>query len=119
MPTRQADLKLELGVPLFLDQLGNALSASTNGTAASAAAASSTKEITHSAATHGAYLLKNGFTLEQVVHGYGDVCQIVTELAVEEQVQIGAADFHVFNRCLDDAIAGAVTCTWRPCRSTL
>jgi signal transduction histidine kinase len=44
-----------------------------------------------------------------VVHGYGDVCQVVTELAAEKNAAISADEFRVFNRCLDDAIAGAVT----------
>ena len=43
------------------------------------------------------------------MHGYGDVCQIVTELAGEMNAAISTDDFQVFNRCLDDAIAGAVT----------
>jgi signal transduction histidine kinase len=67
------------------------------------------QRINISAALHGRELLRNGFSVGQVVHGYGDVCQVVTELAVETNAAISAADFHVFNRCLDDAIAGAVT----------
>jgi signal transduction histidine kinase len=37
------------------------------------------------------------------------VCQTITELAVETSAPISADDFRVLNRCLDDAIAGAVT----------
>jgi hypothetical protein len=37
------------------------------------------------------------------------VCQAITELAVEMNAPITAADFHTMNGCLDDAIAGAVT----------
>src|SRR5690606_5128990 len=40
---------------------------------------------------------------------YGDVCQAITELAVETDAPISTDDFRVLNRCLDDAIAGAVT----------
>jgi signal transduction histidine kinase len=43
------------------------------------------------------------------VHDYGDVCQAVTELAVEMNAPISTEDFRMLNRCLDDAIAGAVT----------
>jgi signal transduction histidine kinase len=50
-----------------------------------------------------------GYTVSQVVHDYGDVCQSITELAVEKDVPIGTDDFRMLNRCLDDAIAGAVT----------
>ena len=68
-----------------------------------------TNEITESATKHGRKLLLEGFTVGQVVHGYGDVCQSVTELAVELAAPISADDFRTLNRCLDDAIAGAVT----------
>ena len=37
------------------------------------------------------------------------ICQSVTELAVELDAPIGTDDFRTLNRCLDDAIAGAVT----------
>ncbi|MGA3124347.1 MAG: sensor histidine kinase, partial [Polyangiaceae bacterium] len=47
--------------------------------------------------------------IAQVVHDYGDVCQVVTELAVEEQAPISGEEFRTLNLCLDDAIAGAVT----------
>ena len=43
------------------------------------------------------------------MHGYGDVCQSITELAVETNAPISTDDFRTLNRCLDDAIAGAVT----------
>jgi len=50
-----------------------------------------------------------GFTVAQVVRGYGDVCQAVTELADEMAAPITVDEFHRFNRCLDDATAEAVT----------
>jgi hypothetical protein len=43
------------------------------------------------------------------VHDYGDVCQSITELAMESNASISADDFRTLNRCLDEAIAGAVT----------
>ena len=49
-----------------------------------------------------------GLTVEQVVHDYGDLCQAVTELAIEREAAIGASEFRTFNRCLDNAMAGAV-----------
>jgi len=67
------------------------------------------KKITDSAGLHGQALLRDGFSVAQVVHGYGDVCQAVTELASELSSAIRSEEFQVFNRCLDDAIAGAVT----------
>ncbi len=62
-----------------------------------------------SASVHGGSLMRRGFTVAQVVNDYGSVCQAVTELADELNVLITTEDFKTFNRCLDDAIAGAVT----------
>lgn len=58
---------------------------------------------------HGHDLLLRGFTVSEVVHDYGDVCQSVTDLAMETNAPIATEDFRTLNRCLDDAIAGAVT----------
>lgn len=87
------------GIPLFLDQLGHALQRSNGGT----------ETIRASAVTHAADLMRMGFTIARVVHGYGDICQAVTELADELHVPITVDEFHTFNRCLDDATAEAVT----------
>jgi hypothetical protein len=87
------------GVPVFLDQLVTALRLGLT----------SNTEITTTAVFHGRDLLVQGFSVSQVVHEYGDVCQSVTELAVEKDASISAGDFRTLNRCLDDAIAGAVT----------
>jgi signal transduction histidine kinase len=89
----------DYGVPLFLDQLIEALRLGVR----------SSPEIGESAIQHGRELLRKGFTVSQVVHDYGDVCQSVTELATEMRAVISSADFCVLNRCVDDAIAGAVT----------
>jgi hypothetical protein len=102
----------EHGVPLFLDQLADTLrkeQSTPKGSAAERALAPSQSEIGLAAAIHGAELLRFGFTIDQVVHEYGDICQSVTELAVEEDVAICTNEFRILNRCLDDAIADAVT----------
>src|SRR6187397_3575154 len=96
---RPTEEELKDGVPLFLDQLVAALGRA-NG---------STVEIGESAARHGADLLRLGFTVGQVVHVYGNICQAVTELAMESDAAITTDEFHTLNRCLDDAIAGAVS----------
>jgi signal transduction histidine kinase len=87
------------GIPLFLDQLMDALRMGS----------SSHGEIGRSALRHGHDLLLRGFSVSQVVHTYGDVCQATTQLAMEMNAPISAADFRTLNQCLDDAIAGAVT----------
>jgi signal transduction histidine kinase len=62
-----------------------------------------------SAAAHGKALLALGFTIEQVVHDYVDLCQAITELAYETHVPIRVEEFRTLNRCLDNAIADAVS----------
>jgi hypothetical protein len=92
--------ELMSGVPLFLDQLVRTLK-TTHGDMSDV--------MDRSAALHGAALLDKGYTVAQVVHDYGDICQAVTELAEELDAPITAREFHTFNRCLDNAIAEAVT----------
>ena len=86
-------------VPLFLDQLVDALHS--GGT--------SSLKIDRSVALHGHDLLLEGLTVSQVVHDYGDVCQTITELAASTNASISTEDFRMLNKCLDAAIAGAVT----------
>lgn len=96
--------ELTTGVPLFLDQLVATLriEESTGGTA-------SDHQIRLSAARHGKALQKIGFTAAQVIHDYGDVCQAITELADELDAPITADEFRTLNRCLDEAMAEAVS----------
>jgi signal transduction histidine kinase len=96
---RPTDTELEFGVPLFLDQLSETLRSRLNPNPA----------IAESAARHGKELLGRGFTIAQVVHDYGGVCQAITELAVEIEAPISAEEFQTLNRCLDDAIAEAAS----------
>jgi hypothetical protein len=91
--------EIEHGVPVFLGQLAEALRFGKAGN----------PEIGRIAVQHGHDLLLQGFTVSQVVHDYGDVCQTITEMAVEMSVPISAQDFRTLNGCLDNAIAGAVT----------
>jgi len=92
-------VELENGVPVFLKQLADRLSLATKDDVA----------IEATATKNGGELEKLGFTVGQVVHGYGDVCQAVTELAEFKKAHITAGEFRTFNLCLDDAIAEAVT----------
>ena len=111
------DAELEYGVPLFLDQVIKTLrveqtsepmrSRKVSGSSDGGTAGSS--EIGASAARHGGELLQHGFTLDQVVHDYGDLCQAITELAFEQAAPISVDEFRTLNRCLDNAIADAVT----------
>jgi hypothetical protein len=91
--------KSDLGVSVFLDQLVQELRGNKT----------KTDEISESAIKHGHDLFLRGFTISEVVHDYGDVCQSITDMAVEMKAPISTDDFRTLNRCLDDAIAGAVT----------
>src|ERR1700704_6688196 len=79
--------ELQYGVPLILDQMFEALvreeasptpqedavfgySADTPGSA----------EAVRTAALHGTELFKLGYSVDQVIHDYGDLCQAITEL---------------------------------------
>ena len=95
--------EIDHGVPLFLTQLVRTLQQEMTATPYSSDAIGS------SAAKHGAELLAAGFNVSQVVHDYGDICQAITEIAIEEEVPISVEEFHTLNRCLDNAIAEAVT----------
>jgi hypothetical protein len=101
---RPTKAELEHGVPLFLDQLAETLRLEQD-----TADRPTNTEMARSAALHGAELRHAGFTVAQVVHDYGDVCQAVTELAIALEIPISADEFKTLNRCLDEAIAQAVT----------
>src|SRR6188508_368081 len=74
--------ELENGVPLFLSQLSDTLKYETTETPFS------DQEIAETGMKHGAELRGLGFNISQVVHDYGDICQAVTELAVEEKAEV-------------------------------
>lgn len=95
----QAALAEAVGIAGFLDDLIGELSGDV----------SKTPEMGRSATRHGSDLFSEGLTISQVVHDYGAVCQAVTDMAVELEAVIGADDFRTLNRCLDDAIASAVS----------
>jgi signal transduction histidine kinase len=95
--------ELENGVPIFLTQLCETLSRGIT------AETEQQADVATSATRHGAELFALGFNLSQVVHDYGDLCQAITEIAVEHNAPITVAEFHTLNRSLDTATAEAVT----------
>ena len=109
--------QLKNGVPLFLDQLTQTLRAEKEGDAgdslrisgAPGGDGSALSEIGLTATAHGRQLLELGYTVNQVVHDYGDLCQAITDLAVERDAPFSVEEFRTLNRCLDNAIADAVT----------
>jgi signal transduction histidine kinase len=106
--------ELAHGIPMFLDQLIETLaseqpSAHDRAVEGSSRRGKFSSELGATATLHGRDLFRVGFTIEQVVRDYGDVCQAVTNLAFETGASISVDEFRTFNRCLDNAIAGAVT----------
>jgi hypothetical protein len=108
---RSDDLETKHGVHVFLREMSEALLAEAKRDPAQRAQADppTNPNIAKTAALHGRDLLGLGFSIDEVVHDYGDVCQAVTELAVELDEPVTVAEFHTLNRCLDNAIASAVT----------
>src|SRR6202162_644272 len=116
-PARGATAQqLQNGVPLFLDQLIQTLRLEQTAEpmdsrkiSGPAGGQSSFSAIGNSASLHGRQLLELGFSVDQVVHDYGDLCQAITDLAYERDAPFEIDEFRTLNRCLDNAIADAVT----------
>ena len=107
--------ELEHGITVFLDQLIKTLQVEqstdpmrSRKVSGPAGGALSLSEMGETAAQHGRELLQHGFTVDEVVHDYGDLCQAVTDLAFEQGAPIEVDEFRTLNRCLDNAIAVAV-----------
>ena len=109
--------ELNHGIPYFLEQLIKTLKVEQTGTPSDSVAVSGPpggeskahSEMGAVAAKHGGELMRRGFTVQQVVHDYGDLCQSITDLAFERNEHLQVDEFRTLNRCLDNAIAMAVT----------
>ncbi|MEO6075004.1 MAG: hypothetical protein ABIP67_17425 [Burkholderiales bacterium] len=113
---------IDHGVPLFIQQLTDTLhreQATPYQENPEPVPTPAPTEIGRAAALHGADLLRRGYTIDQVVHNYGDVCQSVTQLAGERREYISIDEFRTLNRCLDNAIADAVTSFGRSRQSSI
>jgi signal transduction histidine kinase len=117
---RLASEQMQRGLPIFFKQLLEFLehlstiparSEVTNDGTARALNGSHSHdvEVTKSAGDYGKELQRLGFTLTHVVHAYGAMCQAITGLAIAKDAAITTEEFRELNRCLDIAIAGAVT----------
>ena len=110
------DNELDHGVTIFLEQLIRTLqledsndpmrSRTISGPSGGLPALS---EMSESAGLHGRELLTHGYTVDEVVHDYGDLCQAISDLAFERSEAVTIDEFRTLNRCLDNAIANAVT----------
>jgi hypothetical protein len=110
------DHELQYGVPLILAQLSEALvrearcpTSAEDSVFGTWRDTPASIESDRTAALHGGELFRLGYTVDQVVHDYGDLCQAVTELAKEMNEPVTVDEFHTFNRLLDNSIANAVS----------
>jgi hypothetical protein len=95
-PSTEADATRS--IPLFLDQLLTEL-----------IDASQAHARRMNTVEYGEQLFRQGLSVAQVVHDYGNVCQSVIDVATEMAVPISAGDYVALDRCLDDTIAGTVS----------
>jgi signal transduction histidine kinase len=114
---RVTHAELTHGIPLFLDQLIKTLQVEQSSDPMSSrkvsgpegGAGPALSEMGAAATLHGRELMQHGFTVDQVVHDYGNLCQAITDLAFERKAPIEIDEFRTLNRCLDNGIADAVT----------
>jgi signal transduction histidine kinase len=105
---RPTEEELVRGVPMFLTQLVHILAPSPASTSASTANTVDGSMETEASARGGQFL-RLGFTVGQVVHDYGEICQAITAVAAEDDSPISALEFRALNQALDDSVALAVT----------
>src|SRR5690606_30983365 len=99
--------QLKNGIPLFLEQLARTLAADSAGETGESVrisgesgggASTAVSEMGVSATAHGKQLLELGYTVDQVVHGYGDLCQAISDMAVERDAAFPVEEFRTLNR---------------------
>lgn len=108
--SRATTYQLERGLPTLYDELIEVLRISLEDDSSQARYRLVNDTITAKASLHHAresYRL--GYTVSQLVHGYGCICQGITEFAHEVGAPITSAEFSQLNLCLDTAIAQAVS----------
>lgn len=107
--SRSSSDELERGLSVFYSELIEVLRADTD--ESMEAGNNALKSVhTASAKRRGKESLKLGYSISQVVHGYGALCQAITQYMEESSSQTTSArEFNRLNLCLDIAIAEAVT----------
>jgi len=108
---RSSAEELELGLPIFFDELIEVLRLDEDKLRSPETDDNGDESIHRvSAVRCGRESLRLGYTISQVVHGYGALCQVITRHAAENADHpIKAREFNRLNYCLDVAIAEAVT----------
>ncbi|WP_051293632.1 hypothetical protein [Pseudoduganella violaceinigra] len=111
------DDRTDEAIAFFLDKLIESLKVelATSSTHADDAIAGSTVGIpTHfdigtSATEHGKEMERLGFNVNDVVHSYGDMCHAIVERAIQQGLSFAVEEYRLLNRCLDNAVANAVS----------
>ncbi len=103
---------LDKGLPIFYNELIEVLQR----TASASVSESATKDFRSGnvvkvgdAAAHGKESLRLGYSISQVVHFYGAICQAITEFVQTKSFNITTREFQDLNLSLDCAIAEAVS----------
>jgi signal transduction histidine kinase len=107
--SRSSSQEMERGLPLFYDELIEVLRADAD---EFGEARKDEIESLHrnSAELRAKESLRLGYSISQVVHGYGALCQAITQYIEENTSQTTSPrEFNRLNFCLDIAIAEAVT----------
>jgi signal transduction histidine kinase len=100
-------------VPPFLLHLEHALVPAACARALASRVETGSRRIETDASRRGRVLYRYGFSVARAVRGYGDICQVVIDLASERGLLLNPHELHVLNRCLDSATAGALTALTR------
>lgn len=93
-------MELTHGIPRFLDQLIKTLEVEQTSepmrsreVSGASGGGGQPGEIGDAATLHGRELMQHGFTVDQVVHDYGDLCQAITDLAFALNVSVEIGEF--------------------------
>jgi signal transduction histidine kinase len=108
--SRTTSTELDNGLPVFYDELIDVLREDEKRSASHCNTEVNPEIHREAAKRRGKESLRLGYSISQVVHGYGALCQAITEYAVKKGGEpIHAREFNRLNLCLDVAIAEAVT----------
>lgn len=100
---------LDAGLPIFYDEVIEVLQRTSDSPNSDNHTFTIERFTQGDAAAHGKESLRLGYTISQVVHAYGAVCQCITEYAQFKSQTITPQEFRDFNLSLDLVIAEAVT----------
>jgi hypothetical protein len=61
------------------------------------------------AVAYGKEFLKLEYPLSHIIHSYGSMCQVITEMSINKNLTFSSKEFDVLNNCFDMAMASAVS----------